>query len=308
MKQAMIIINPSSGKELALEYLRKVEDILHTEAGYDVVVNETTKELDATNFCIDACKQEFDLVVSIGGDGTLHETINGLLDQKHRPKLGIIPLGTVNDFARAMHIPLDPEEAIHTLTSTRRRHVDMARINDQLFANVVAAGSLADALSSVSSEEKSKLGAFAYFKEGAKELLSSSKSPLVITHDSGTWEGDAPIFIAALTNSVGGFENLAPDAEVDDGLLHCFIVHDLNFFNTLTAGVSLLFGNLKGHKDVEYFTATQVTVTSTEPVKTNVDGEAGPELPIKLHILPSHVEVIVPEEADPAEQADPAEE
>ena len=294
----MVIINPSSGKELALEYLRKVEDVLRNEAGYDVVVNETTKELDATNFCISACEDKFDLVVSIGGDGTLHETINGLLDQTHRPKLGVIPLGTVNDFARALHIPLDPDQAIDTLTSSRLRRVDMARVNDQLFANVVAAGSLADTLSSVSSEDKSKLGALAYFREGVKELLGNSAAPLTIEHDGGTWEGKAPIFIAALTNSVGGFENLAPDASVDDGLLHGFIVHDLNFFNTLTAGFSLLLGNLKDHKDVEYFTSRRIRVASTEAVKTNVDGEPGPALPIELHILPSHVQVIVPEDAD----------
>ena len=298
MKQAMVIINPSSGKELALEYLRKVEDVLREKAGYDVVVNETTKELDATNFCISACEDKFDLVVSIGGDGTLHETINGLLDQPHRPKLGVIPLGTVNDFARALHIPLDPDQAITTLTSSRLRRVDMARVNDQLFANVVAAGSLADTLSSVTSEDKSKLGALAYFKEGIKELLGNSAASLTIEHDGGRWEGQAPIFIAALTNSVGGFENLAPDASVDDGLLHGFIVHDLNFFNTLTAGFSLLLGNLKDHKDVEYFTSRHIRVASTEDVKTNVDGEPGPMLPIDLHILPSHVQVIVPEDAE----------
>lgn len=294
----MVIINPSSGKELALEYLRKVEDVLREKAGYDVVVNETTKELDATNFCISACEGKFDLVVSIGGDGTLHETINGLLDQPHRPKLGVIPLGTVNDFARALHIPLDPDQAITTLTSSRLRRVDMARVNDQLFANVVAAGSLADTLSSVTSEDKSKLGSLAYFKEGIKELLGNSAASLTIEHDGGTWEGQAPIFIAALTNSVGGFENLAPDASVDDGLLHGFIVHDLNFFNTLTAGFSLLLGNLKDHKDVEYFTSRHIRVASTEDVKTNVDGEPGPMLPIDLHILPSHVQVIVPEDAE----------
>lgn len=301
MKKAMIIMNPSSGKEKALEYVRKVEDTLRNEVGYDVVVMETTQELDATKFCISACEDEFDLVVSIGGDGTLHETINGLLDQKHRPRLGVIPLGTVNDFARALHIPLNPDEAIRTLTSSKLRKVDMARINEQLFANVVAAGSLADTLSSVTSEEKSKLGAFAYFKEGVKELLGGSAAHLVIEHDNGKWEGPAPIFIAALTNSVGGFENLAPDASVDDGLLHGFIVHDLNFFNTLTAGFSLLLGNLKEHKDVEYFTSRSIRVSSTEPVKTNVDGEPGPVLPIEMHILPAHVQVIVPEESpDPS--------
>lgn len=294
MKRAMIIMNPSSGKELALEYVQKVEQLLRDEAGYDVIINETAKELDATNYCISACEQCFDLVVSIGGDGTLHETINGLLDQEHRPLLGIIPLGTVNDFARALNIPLNPDQAIRTLLSTHTRSVDMGRLNDELFANVVAAGSLAESLSSVTSEDKSKLGAFAYFREGFKELINGSASPMTIEYDGTVWEGESPLFIATLTNSVGGFERIAPDAQVDDGLLHGFIIHDLNLFNTLAVGTSLLLGNLKGHSDVTYFTAQHIRVSSTSSVRTNVDGEEGPALPIDMHILPGHVEVIVP--------------
>ncbi len=295
VKRAMIIINPSSGKELALEYLQKVEQLLRNEAGYDVVINETAKELDATNFCISACEDCFDLVVSIGGDGTLHETINGLLDQKHRPLLGIVPLGTVNDFARALQIPLDPDEAIRTLTSSQVKDVDMGRLNEQLFANVVAAGSLAESLSSVSSEDKSKLGAFAYFREGLRELVNNSAAPLRIEYDGEVWEGESPLFIATLTNSVGGFEKIAPEATVDDGLLHGFIFKDLNLFNTLAVGASLLFGHLKDHQDVIYFTAHHIKVTSNQPVRTNVDGEEGPALPIDMHILPGHIKVVVPE-------------
>ncbi|MEW4372322.1 diacylglycerol/lipid kinase family protein [Paenibacillus kandeliae] len=297
MKRAMVIINPSSGKEQAQQYVEKVEQLLRDEAGYDVVINETAKELDATKYCASACADCFDLVISIGGDGTLHETINGLLDQQHRPQLGVIPLGTVNDFARALNIPLNTDEAIRTLLSSNRRKVDMARLNDQLFANVVAAGSMAESLSSVTSEDKSKLGAFAYFREGFRELIGGSASPLVIEYDGQTWSGESPLFIATLTNSVGGFEKIAPDAEVDDGLLHGFIIHNLNLFNTLAVGTSLLLGNLKDHQDVTYFTARQITVSSTEPVRTNVDGEEGPTLPINMHILPAHVEVIVPETA-----------
>lgn len=297
MKRAMVIINPSSGKEQAQQYVEKVEQLLRDEAGYDVVINETAKELDATKYCASACADCFDLVISIGGDGTLHETINGLLDQQHRPQLGVIPLGTVNDFARALNIPLNTDEAIRTLLSSNRRKVDMARLNDQLFANVVAAGSMAESLSSVTSEDKSKLGAFAYFREGFRELIGGSASPLVIEYDGHTWSGESPLFIATLTNSVGGFEKIAPDAEVDDGLLHGFIIHNLNLFNTLAVGTSLLLGHLKDHQDVTYFTARQITVSSTEPVRTNVDGEEGPTLPINMHILPAHVEVIVPETA-----------
>jgi YegS/Rv2252/BmrU family lipid kinase len=221
--------------------------------------------------------------------------MNGLADQVHRPKLGVVPMGTVNDFARALQIPLNPPDAIQTLASSRVQRVDMGRLNDRLFVNVVAAGSLAGSLSSVSSEDKTRLGFLAYVKEGLKELAGNTAHPLVITHDGETWEGSSPLFIAALTNSVGGFERLAPSAAVDDGLLHCFIVKDLHLLNSFTVSISLLLGNLKNHKDVIYFTATQVSVHSAQPVKTNVDGEAGPELPVTLSTIPRHIEVIVPE-------------
>ncbi|WP_325175585.1 diacylglycerol/lipid kinase family protein [Paenibacillus sonchi] len=98
-----------------------------------------------------------------------------------------------------------------------------------------------------------------------------------------------------MTNSVGGFEKLAPEAAVDDGLIHCYIIKDLHFFNTLTVSLSVLLGNLKNHKDVEYFTASEVTISSSDTVRTNVDGEEGPALPIKLSVLPRHIRVVVPD-------------
>lgn len=294
MPQAMIIINPSSGKEEALEYVRFAERVLK-DKGYTVTIKETGKELDATRYSTAACEECFDLVVSIGGDGTLHETINGLIDQDHHPRLGVVPLGTANDFARALQIPLNPEIAIQTLASSNVKTVDIGSLNDQLFGNVVAIGSLAGSLSTVTSEDKTRLGILAYLKEGLKQLTSTSAHPLVIQYDGNTWQGESPLFLAVLTNSVGGFENLNPDATVDDGLLHCFILKDLSLFNTITAGISLLLGNLKNHKDVIYFTATNVSVSSSEVVNSNVDGEEGPNLPIRLSVLPSHIEVIVPE-------------
>ncbi|SEJ37727.1 diacylglycerol/lipid kinase family protein [Paenibacillus polymyxa] len=297
MKKAMVIVNPSSGKEESLQHVRNVEEILR-EQGYAVTVEETAQELDATRFCVTACQETYDLVVSLGGDGTLHETINGFMDQDHRPKLGVIPLGTVNDFARALQIPLNPELAIRTLTSARVKAVDMGLLNGRMFANVVATGSLAESLSAVSSDDKSMFGTFAYIKEGMKELINHPAHPLIVRYDDKTWEGESPLFLAALTNSVGGFEKLVPGAAVDDGLLHCFIFKNLNILNTVTASISLFLGNLKDHKDVVYFTAKHVSVSSAESVSTNVDGEEGPSLPIEVRILPRHIEVIVPEESE----------
>ncbi|KAA9005843.1 diacylglycerol kinase family lipid kinase [Paenibacillus spiritus] len=293
MKSALLIINPSSGREEALGYVHQAERVLR-DAGYEAEIKQTGGVGDATRFCLSACEAGADLVVSIGGDGTLHETINGLRGQSRLPRLGIVPLGTVNDFARALHLPLDPSEAIRTLASPHTRPVDVGVMNGQLFINVVAAGTLAESLSAVTPGDKSRMGAFAYVKEGVKELASPTSHPLIIRTGGREWTADSPLFLAALTNSVGGFERLAPDAEVDDGLLHCFLVRDLSLLRTLTAGLSLLFGNLKNHPDVTYFTAKEVSVTSSAPVRTNVDGEDGPPLPISLSLLPRRISVVVP--------------
>ncbi|PLT48135.1 Transcription regulator [contains diacylglycerol kinase catalytic domain] [Paenibacillus pasadenensis] len=294
-RKAMVILNPSSGKERAAEYARDIEDVLRAK-GYDVELRETAGEQDATRFCRSACGMRCDLVVSAGGDGTLNETINGLLSQEHRPQLGIVPLGTVNDFARALGLPLDPQAAIAALASSRVRAVDLGRINDRLFTNVVAAGNIAEAVAAVSSEEKSRLGSLAYLKEGLKELVSQKAYPMRIEYDGEVWEGESPLFVAALTNSVAGFEKMVPDAAVDDGLIHGFIFKDIGWLGTLTAGWSLWAGSLREHKDVVAFTARQVSVRSFERVRTNVDGEEGPDLPLELQLLPGHVEVVVPED------------
>lgn len=96
--KAMIILNPSSGKEKATEYAEKIEETLR-EKYDDIDIRRTEKEGDAAAFATEACIALYDAVIAMGGDGTINEAINGVAEQAHRPALGIIPLGTVNDFA-----------------------------------------------------------------------------------------------------------------------------------------------------------------------------------------------------------------
>ncbi|WP_205093612.1 diacylglycerol/lipid kinase family protein [Thalassobacillus pellis] len=291
----MIIANPSSGKENGLEYIEKIEAVLR-EKGYESTVSQTEKELDATRFCQGACAEEYELVVSLGGDGTLNETINGLVDQTHRPKLGIVPTGTVNDFARALNIPLDPDKAIELLGSDESKKVDIGKFNDRYFVNIVAVGAIAEATYDVTPEQKTKLGPLAYVLEGIKELTTNNTYPLTIEYDDKRWEGDSFLFLAALTRSTGGFENLAPEAEVDDGVLHCYVIKHVNMIRLASIVTAILRGNLKDEEKVEYFTAKQLRVSSSESLVTNVDGEQGEKLPVELEVKSGHIEVIVPEE------------
>ncbi|MFC7322090.1 diacylglycerol/lipid kinase family protein [Halobacillus campisalis] len=296
MKQAMIIVNPSSGKEEAVDHVEKIEKILEGKE-YTVKTVQTEKELDATKFCQDACSQEFDVVVSLGGDGTLNETINGMVDQAHRPKLGIVPMGTVNDFARALNIPLEPEAAIETLESDLKKKVDIGSFNDRYFVNIVAIGAIAEATSEVSPEQKTRFGPLAYLMEGVKTLASSNAYPLRIEYDDKVWEGDSFLFLAALTKSTAGFEKLSPDAKVNDGVLHCYVIKNVNMLRVASIVTAVLRGNLKEDKDVEYFQAKKLRVSSSEKLHTNVDGEEGDPLPVAMEVKPQHIEVIINEEA-----------
>ncbi|KAB7704832.1 YegS/Rv2252/BmrU family lipid kinase [Bacillus aerolatus] len=293
MRKSMIVVNPASGKEEAEVYVEKVQQQLR-KMEYETDVRFTEKGGDATAFAEEACANKYDLVISIGGDGTLNETINGLAEKGHRPVLGIVPLGTVNDFARALNIPLEAEEAITAIGTGKLKKVDIGKINYRYFLNIAALGDIAESTADVSSGQKTALGSLAYFLEGAKTLVNKKSFDLRIRTNDNQYEEEALLFLAALTNSVGGFEKMAPEAEVNDGKLHCFIIKDTAFPRLVRIAANLLKGELKADPDVLYFRANQLTVSSSQPLKANVDGDAGEKVPLTLQVLKEHIDVMVP--------------
>lgn len=293
MKKAMVIANPSSGKEEAEIYLKKIRRQLESKE-YEVDIRLTSKEGDAVTWASEACANKYEAVVSIGGDGTLSETINGLAEKEYRPALGIVPLGTINDFARALGIPLDPEEAIAIIGGSKLQKTDIGKINNHYFLNIVALGEIAESTADVSAGQKTVLGSFAYFLEGAKTLVHKTSFDAAVIADEQQWEGEALLFLAALTNSVGGFENIAPEAKTDDGKLHCFIIKDTALPKLVRVIANLLKGNLKKDPDVLYFRSSQVTISSSIRLKANVDGDTGEKVPVTLQVLKEHINVFTP--------------
>jgi diacylglycerol kinase (ATP) len=291
--KAMIILNPSSGKEKAADYAERIEETLRDRYD-DIDIRRTEKEGDAAAFATEACIALYDAVIAMGGDGTINEAINGLAEQNHRPALGIIPLGTINDFARALNIPLDPYEAIAILNEHNLRPVDIGKINAHYFANVIAVGAIAEASYTVSPEMKTRLGSLAYFMEGAKSFLNGEAIDLVVEHEGGKWEGRTFLLLSALTNSVGGFESLAPEARLNDGKIHAFIIKKISVPKIASLIPSLLKGELEASEDVEYIRTSYLNVTSDKEHVVNIDGEEGEPLPFKAKVLPGHLDVFVP--------------
>ncbi|RUS52527.1 hypothetical protein QI30_17375 [Kurthia sp. 3B1D] len=287
MEKAMIIINPTSGKEQGTSCIEQLKKQL---AHYEVTVCETQKEGDATDFAKEACKQQLDLVVLVGGDGTVHEGINGLAEQTYRPKVGVVPLGTVNDFARALSIPLDVEGAIACIGGPSVE-VDIGKLNGRYFTNVVAIGSLPDSVGNVSSEQKSMLGSLAYAWEGTKAAFQHETYSFDIDADGQQFSEESLLVLVALTNSVGGMSTIADQAAVDDGYLHGFVVKSGSVLTIAKLMTKIAAGTFRDDKDVHAFRAHQMTINGPSDIQLNVDGDMMEHLPAHFSILPKHITV-----------------
>lgn len=294
MREALLIINPSSGTEEAKEMADSVEEKLAKL--YDkVTVKYTEKEGDATAFAKQGAQNRVAAVFVMGGDGTVSEGINGLAEQEYRPDFSFIPLGTVNDLARAVGISLDPNEAIAQLENLEKRSLDVGKVNNHYFCNVVAVGTLPETVQEVDSQQKKRLGPLAYFLEGSKALGANKAYTFDLTIDGEHITQESSLVLVALTNSVGGFENLLPAAAPDDGHLHLVALKGKEIMDKLTVIPKLFTGNAVNDDKILYrkFKTGRIQIQDTEDLASNVDGDAGESLPLELKVLPSHLTILV---------------
>ena len=160
--------------------------------------------------------------------------------------------------------------------------------------NILAIGEIAESTYEVSPEQKTKLGALAYFIEGVKAITSDTEVDFDIHYDGGSWTGEAKLVLVALTNSVGGFEKLAPEALTDDGLLHVYIVKNAALPAFIRIAGSLLRGQLEKDPDVEVIQTTKVSIKTTKPLSSNIDGDEGATTPFTIEVLPRHIRALIP--------------
>lgn len=296
MKRCMLIVNPTAGRERAKYHkdnLRKQLEVM-----FDTVEMRLTRGAgDATNWAEEAALTGFEAVFCMGGDGTLNETINGLAKANKSVNFGFVPLGTVNDLARALSIPLHPEEAIDKLKHHKLVSVDIAKANDRYFINTIAAGIIPEAVGHVSIEQKTRLGPLAYFLTGIKAMQNHQSSLFKIETEQSETVYRAPLIVAMLTNSVGSFRNIAPRARIDDGKIWLAIFKDFKYLDLVKIIPEFLAGTPLSSEFMSLTTLThaKITLLDNHPLMTNIDGDEGPGFPLELTVLPSFLKVYVPD-------------
>lgn len=294
MKRARIIYNPTSGREAFKKHLPEVLEKLEV-AGYETSCHATIGAGDATQAAIEAVKREYDVVIAVGGDGTLNEVVAGISGFERRPKLGLIPMGTTNDFARAVHIPRNIEEALDIIIGGQTIPVDVGLLNDdRYFINIAAGGRITELTYEVPSKMKTILGQMAYYLKAIEMIPSIKSTHMNIKMDGEEFDGNAMMFLCGLTNSVGGFEKIAPDASINDGSFTVMILKECNIADFVRIASLALRGEHLSDERVIYRKASRVEVTSEEEVHLNLDGEYGGDVPATFQNLKRHIEIFVP--------------
>ncbi|SIT92943.1 diacylglycerol kinase [Edaphobacillus lindanitolerans] len=295
MKRARIIYNPTSGREIFRKHLPEVLVRLE-KAGYETSCHATTCEGDATEAAKRAVERGFETVIAVGGDGTLNEVVAGIssFDEEKRPVIGLIPTGTTNDFARAVHIPRDIDEALDIIIAGETIPVDVGVVNGRHFINIAGGGKITELTYEVPSKLKTVLGQLAYYLKGIEMLPSIRASQLRVEYDGEVFDDEAMLFLVGLTNSVGGFEKLAPGASINDGKFSMFILKKCNIAEFIRVVSLALRGEHVNDPLVVHAKPSKIKVTSDEKVQLNLDGEFGGLLPAEFTNLPRHIRMFVP--------------
>ena len=240
-EQVLLLANPTAVRGRGDEALEAVERILRA-GGVDPAVHRTRGPGDARERAAQAERDGVGVVVSVGGDGTLHEALNGLCDaapaMRPRAALGLIPVGTGNDYARVLGIPgRDPRAAARLLLEGHTRRVDLGRLEGagegvETFCNNVGAAFLATA-NAAHEVHRYLPGRLSYSLGGFIEFLRYQAFPLVIRVDGRTLACEATGIQVSIGRFCGGGIELAPDAHLDDGRLQVFVLRRQNKVRTV---------------------------------------------------------------------------
>ena len=279
MKRLLFIYNPNAGRQQARSHLAAILDVFSAE-GYLVTAYPTKYRGDATDAAA-ALSAGYDRVVCCGGDGTLNETVAGLmrLPEELRPVLGYIPTGTTNDFSKNLSFPRGTEKVAAVACGGVPRACDLGQANGRWFTYVAAFGLFTDVTYTTPQPAKNLLGHMAYVLEAAGKLTSINSYRVKVEADGQVIESDFIYGMVGNTVSVGGLLSLPADnVKLDDGLFEVVLVRKprtpADFQTILTA---LATQTLPDNGPIITFHASKLSFSCQAPLPWTLDGEFGGE-------------------------------
>ncbi|MBQ8029315.1 MAG: YegS/Rv2252/BmrU family lipid kinase [Clostridia bacterium] len=290
----LLIVNPCAGRTKGRAGTFDIVNKFSTN-DFNFSIHTTTCRGDATNI-VKKHYEGKDLVVCVGGDGTLNETINGIMDMPNRVPVGYIPTGTTNDLATTLGIPSDIKKATDLIMSGQTNSYDVGLFNNRYYSYVASFGAFSSASYTTSQKMKNMFGHSAYFAKGLMDWKSIRSYRVKIEHDGGVMEED--IMLGAITNStsMGGIFKFDENAiKLNDGYFEVLLIKKIN----PVIVPKLFFAVQKkdySHKSFVFLKTRQIKITCEEPIDWTVDGEfAGSHKVANINVLKRALEICSPE-------------
>ena len=284
------IYNPYSGENLILSKLDKVIS-LHQEAGYTIVPYRITAGEDVGVALNDIKDGNYKYILIAGGDGTVDSVVNAMAKSGISLPIGILPVGTANDFSKFLGMPSDVEEACKQILSSEVKSVDLGSINDKYFVNVASTGLFTDVSQKTDVNLKNTIGKLAYYLKGLEELPNFRKLHVNILSKEVEFDGEMYLLLVFNGATAGNF-NLAARADACDGLLDIIMFKAVQIYELLPLFIKVLKGEHLDSNKVLYFKTDYLKVECHEDIVTDIDGEKGPDFPLEIKCIKGGLKIL----------------
>lgn len=293
MAKTWVILNPSAGS------VREVDDLTERIGRLlDAEVCLTTKAGSAARLARMASRKGAELIVAAGGDGTLNGVINGIGENPAAVRIGLIPLGTGNDFARTLGMPTDLEAAIEVVRAGDTRAIDLVRVTSdevRYFINVSAGGFSGLMNEKLTAKMKKTWGPLAYLRSAAAALPELRAYQTTLAFDN-TESLMLELYNVVIANGryVAGGTLIAPEASIDDGMLDVILIQKRSAPELALLAAAVALGTHLSSDAIVFRRAARITVNSKPGMWFNVDGELVGNEPARFEILPRALRFVVP--------------
>jgi diacylglycerol kinase (ATP) len=292
-----LFLNPTAGRGRAGRRQPRILELLD-QSGVQLEFHASRSVGDLETQVLQHVDEGATHIVVAGGDGSVHEAVNGIMRSDRNAALGVIPTGTGNDFAKACEIPLNWEHATQLLgdrisAEGAPRRIDVGRFNDRFFANGAGIGFDAK-VTRIAESIKLPIGDLVYLLAIFRTMIGGIASPrLRITTDDYAWDG--PLTLAAVSNGpwVGGMFHIAPMAVNSDNVMDLLIAKPVTRRRILTLLPKIMNGEHMQEPEIIHQSVTSLTIEAKRPIPSHLDGEVQPlQSDFKITVLPGALDLL----------------
>ena len=292
MRKVKLIYNPNSGEKSIVNSLDFII-IIYQKHNITLIPYRIDK-----NECIDKAfldiDDKYEHLIIAGGDGTIDIIINTMKNLNIDMPVGILPVGTANDFAHSLGLEFDIKKAVNNIINSEGKNFDIGKINDKYFINVASAGMFTDVSQKINPDFKNYMGKVAYYITGIEEALHMRAFNIKVKSKEVNYQGNMYLMMVFNGKTAGNL-NLAYKAELDDGYLDVIIFKAMPIPKSIPVFINILKGehleNIN-EDDILYFKTKEIYIECMDELITDIDGEKGPDFPLHIECIEEGLKIL----------------